>query len=101
MSGKQEPSPPNKEVTPPPVQESPTHVNIKVVNADGTEVFFKIKKTTPFTKMFEAFAQRTGLPLQQIRFSFDGDRITSDLTAEKLKLEEGDVIDALVEQTGG
>ncbi len=51
--------------------------------------------------MFEAYCQRIGCDKNAIRFSFDGNRISSDDTAEKIGMEDGDVIDAMIEQTGG
>ncbi|ETW20046.1 hypothetical protein PFFVO_00947 [Plasmodium falciparum Vietnam Oak-Knoll (FVO)] len=35
------------------------------------------------------------------RFLYDGDRIHGDNTPEQLGIEDGDVIDAMVQQTGG
>lgn len=36
-----------------------------------------------------------------MRFLFDGDRIKGDATPEELGIENGDIIDAMVQQTGG
>ncbi len=82
-------------------EETLPHINIKVVNADGAEVFFKIKPSTTLKKLMEAFCQRLGLQFTSVRFSFDGNRISPEHTAAQLGMEEGDVIDAMVEQTGG
>lgn len=49
----------------------------------------------------EAFCVKLGLQKGSIRFSFDGNRISPEQTAEGLGMQEGDVIDAMVEQTGG
>ena len=38
---------------------------------------------------------------EQRRGRFDGDRLSSDKTAEEVGMEDGDEIDAMVEQTGG
>ena len=64
---------------------------------------FKIKKTTALRKVFKAYAQKQGIPLDTIRFSFDGDRVVDDesTTAGDLGLEDGDIIDANVAQVGG
>ena len=77
------------------------HVTVKVRSIDGEEVTFKIKRTTQLKKLMDAYVQRVSLNRNQVRFVFDGARIGDDDTAEKLELENGDVIDALVEQTGG
>jgi len=80
---------------------SETHVNLKVANAEGNEVFFKIKKTTPFRKLMRAYCKRQGLVRGAVRFTFDGNRIDPDNTPVDLKMVNQDVIDCMVEQTGG
>ena len=78
-----------------------THINIKVVNGAGNEVYFKIKKTTSLRKLMKAYCKREGLANGSVRFSFDGNRVTPDNTPTDLDMENEDVIDALVEQIGG
>lgn len=73
-------------------------LNIKVKDSDGHEVFFKVKKHTKLSKLQRAYADRMGKPLSTIRFLFDGQRINEDDTAETLEMEDGDEIDAMVEQ---
>jgi small ubiquitin-related modifier len=60
------------------------HINVKVVNAEGNEVFFKIKKSTPLKKLMEAYCKRQGLSQGSVRFSFDGNRIDGEQTAEEV-----------------
>merc|ERR1712054_178449 len=67
----------------------------------GSEVQFKIKKTTPLRKLMDAYCSRLGLQASQVRFMVDGERIGPDDTAEKLGLEDEDLIDVAMEQTGG
>ena len=76
-------------------------LNIKVKAQDGTEIFFKIKKSTQLKKLMEAYCQRQGLSNNQCRFIFDGERIKDDDTPETLEMDNGDEIDVMVEQTGG
>ena len=76
-------------------------LNIKVKAQDGSEIFFKIKKTTQLKKLMEAYCQRQGLSNNQCRFIFDGERIKDDDTPETLEMDNGDEIDVMVEQTGG
>eukprot|EP01080_Neovahlkampfia_damariscottae_P004061 gene4061-7350_t len=61
------------------------HINVKVVNADGNEVFFKIKKSTPLKKLMDAFCKRQGLQVGSVRFTFDGNRINENNTAGDVK----------------
>jgi len=77
------------------------HINLKVVGQDGNEVFFKIKKHTALRKLTEAYCQRQGVSPSSIRFLYDGRRIQPDQTPKELGMEDGDVIDAMLHQTGG
>jgi large subunit ribosomal protein L40e len=49
----------------------------------------------------DAYCSRLGLQASQVRFMVDGERIAPDDTAEKLGLEDEDLIDVAMEQTGG
>lgn len=76
-------------------------IQLKVKNAEGKEVLFKLKMTTPLRKLMDAYCQREGLPVDGVRFLYDGERVNRDQTPEELDMQDGDEIDALVEQTGG
>ncbi|CAE8586604.1 unnamed protein product [Polarella glacialis] len=77
------------------------HIQLKVKDQQGSEVQFKIKKSTPLRKLMDAYCIRLGLQASQVRFMVDGERIAADDTAEKLGLEDEDLIDVAMEQTGG
>ena len=89
--------------TEPKIEDKPsdTHINLKVVNSEGNEVFFKIKKTTAVKKLMEAYCKRQGLINGSVRFSFDGTRLKDDATPASVGVQEGDTIDCMVEQVGG
>lgn len=85
-----------------PVQDTkPASLNIKVKSQDGNEVYFKVKKTTPFRRIMEAYCSKVGVETGQVRFLFDGERIEASQTPESLDLEDEDTIDAMVQQLGG
>ena len=67
----------------------------------GEETFFKIKKTTKMSKVFETYASRKGVQSSSLRFLLDGDTINGDQTPKMLELEDQDQIDCMLEQTGG
>ena len=79
-------------------------LTIRISNASGDELSFKIKNTTDFSKIIRRYAQRRGVEAEKLRFYLDdGERISPQLefkTAEILGLEDGDVIVALKEQSG-
>ncbi|ODV97997.1 hypothetical protein PACTADRAFT_63680 [Pachysolen tannophilus NRRL Y-2460] len=77
-----------------------THINLKV--SDGSsEIFFKIKRSTPLKRLMEAFCKRQGKSAESLRFLVDGQRVLPDNTPDDLDLEDGDVIEAHREQIGG
>ena len=82
-------------------KEGGEHINLKVVTQDGNEIFFKCKMTTPLDKLMKAFCNRNGVAANSVRFLFDGNRINGTQTPSELDMEDGDVIDVMVEQQGG
>lgn len=88
-----EPKPEEKTANPP--------IEIKVKDQNGNETFFKIKSATKLCKVFDAYCDRQSLDRRAMRFFFDGTRIQEDDTPSKLEMEGGDMIDAMLEQTGG
>ena len=76
-------------------------INLKVVTQDGNEIFFKCKMTTPLEKLMKAFCSRNGVAMNSVRFLFDGNRVNATQTPGELEMEDGDVIDVMVEQQGG
>ena len=67
----------------------------------GEETFFKIKKTTKMSKVFETYANRKGVQSSSLRFLLDGERIEPDSTPKILELDDQDQIDCMLEQSGG
>jgi len=76
-------------------------VQLKVVNMDGTEIYFQIKKTTKMGKLMTAYCKKQGLVPGSVRFTFDGNRVGTETTPNDLGMDDGDIIDAMVEQIGG
>ena len=75
-------------------------LDLKVVTQAGTEIFFKCKQTTPLSKLMNAFCQRQGINAASVRFLFDGQRLNPQQTPQELEMEDGDVVDVMVEQQG-
>lgn len=74
---------------------------LPLLSQNGEETQFKIKKTTKMGKVFKAYAERKGISQSTLRFLLDGERVADDQTAKMLELEDGDQIDAVLEQVGG
>ena len=76
-------------------------LTIKVIAQDGTHRFFKLKPTTPLSKLMHSWCQNSGVRPDSVRFLFDGQRITETQTPAEFEMEDGDVIDVMQEQQGG
>ena len=71
------------------------------VEAMGDEIIFICKEATAMHKLMNAFCQRQGVAAASVRFLFDGQRLSPEQTPQQLEMEDGDVIDVMVEQQGG
>lgn len=60
------------------------HLNIKVTD-NNNEVFFKIRRTTKLEKLMNAFCDRQGKQLNQVRFMFDGQRVQPNDTPDSVR----------------
>jgi small ubiquitin-related modifier len=66
-------------------------ISVRVKDQTGGEVVFKVKKTTKFSRILDAFCQKKAWDATQVRFVFDGQRLNRDATPEELDMESGDV----------
>ncbi len=73
----------------------------KTLNAWLLQVVFKVKPTTRFEKILNAFCTKKAVDQQQVRFVFDGRRVSPNSTPADMAMEDGDTIDAFLEQIGG
>jgi Ubiquitin-2 like Rad60 SUMO-like len=74
-------------------------LRIKSVLRDD-DIFFRVKGTTRFDQIINAFAAKVGVNVFDLRFMYDGDRVNWSATPNMLELEEGDQIDAYLAQWG-
>ncbi len=47
--------------------------------------FFKVKKSTKMSKIFDAYANRKGVAANALRFLLDGDRIQGEMTPKQVR----------------
>ena len=79
-------------------------LQITIKTADNNEMTFKLKPTTKLSKMLDAFAANKGVPPGSAcpyRFHFDGQRVNPSMTPADLEMEDGDLVDASLQQEGG
>ena len=77
------------------------YIKLKVINQENAEVNFKVKLTTPMSKLKKSYGDRQGVSIDSFRFLFDGKRLADDDTPQSLEMEDGDVIDVFSEMIGG
>mmetsp|Transcript_32280 Transcript_32280/g.37900 ORF Transcript_32280/g.37900 Transcript_32280/m.37900 type:complete len:98 (-) Transcript_32280:244-537(-) len=85
----------------PDVKPPQEQMTVCIKDQSGDETFFKIKKTTKMGKIFGVYAERKGVQVNSIRFTFDGLRVGPEATPDSIGLEDSDQIDCMIEQTGG
>lgn len=79
MSDSEQPATSTQDVKPD--VKSDTHINLKV--SDGSsEIYFKIKRSTPLKKLMDAFCKRQGKDVSSLRFLVDGQRVQNDDTPD-------------------
>ena len=53
------------------------------------------------SKIIDAYTKRLGINTANVRFLVDGKRISPNDTPKTLEMEDGDIVDCQLEQTGG
>ena len=69
--------------------------------SDGAPEMFRIKKTTSFEKLMDAYCKKLGFDKQAIRFCFQGKRLLEQDTPKACGIEDGDDIDIYYRQPFG
>ncbi|XP_055973448.1 small ubiquitin-related modifier 1-like [Sorex fumeus] len=77
------------------------YVKLNVIGQDSGEIHFKVKMTTHLKKLKESYCQKQGVPVNLLKFLFEGSRIGDYHTPKELGMEEEDVIEVYQEQRGG
>ncbi|KAG2131148.1 ubiquitin-related domain-containing protein [Suillus cothurnatus] len=72
-----------------------------VINYEGTQITVKVKHNMAFKKIFDAAEKRFGKEPGTFKFTYDGKRLTPENTPIDMEMEDGDIIDAHLEQLGG
>ena len=55
-------------------------IKLRVVGSDGSEIHFRVKKTTLLGKMKVTYSERVGVPFNYVTFFYEGRRINDDET---------------------
>ncbi|KAL0230238.1 hypothetical protein PCE1_003800 [Barthelona sp. PCE] len=80
-----------------------TEERIEVVIRDPKDntVYFQVKTTTRFSKIFTAFFKSCGIPENSMQFTYNGNSVDPNSTVMDVQFSSGDIIDAHAFQSGG
>lgn len=78
------------------------YIRLRVITSDMTnEVHFRVKSATALGRLKRSYCSKLGFQADELRFVFDGHRITDDDTPNSLGMINDDVIEIYQERTGG
>ncbi|OBZ72954.1 Ubiquitin-like protein pmt3/smt3 [Grifola frondosa] len=72
-----------------------------VIDFEGQHCTVRVRPGATFKKLFEVTEKRFGKEPGTFKFTFAGKRLYPHNTAAELDMEDGDTIDAHLEQLGG
>jgi len=78
----------------------PEKLNL-TVSYGGQQLRFALKPTAKLEKMFNHTATRFNVQISTFRFLYNGKRLKPSDTPDDYHMEDGDEIEAMVEQQGG
>ena len=86
----------------PDASSSQNAIHLKISSQSNEDIVFKVKTTTTFDKIIDKYCERFNIKnKEQVRFLNDGLKIDRHRTPLDLGLEDGDIIECVVEQEGG
>uniref|UniRef100_A0A2S2PM54 Small ubiquitin-related modifier n=1 Tax=Schizaphis graminum TaxID=13262 RepID=A0A2S2PM54_SCHGA len=78
------------------------YIRLRVITSDMTnEVHFRVKAATALLRLKRSYCSKLGFQVDELRFVFDGHRITDEDTPKSLGMINDDVIEIYQERTGG
>ena len=76
-------------------------LRIKLVSNTNQEVLFEVSGKTKLGTVMHAYCNRLKIPINSVRFLFDGNRINEGLLVSQAGLEQDDIIDVQEAMEGG
>ena len=71
-------------------------IQVRTIDENGNAILFALKPTTPLQHLMQAYCNRQGMDMKNLRFMYDGKRIEGAQTPADLDMEDGDTIDVEV-----
>lgn len=82
--------------------EAKESVTLHLMSQDGDEVHIRVRVTTPLVEVMNCFAERKCIKdINQLRFLYDGMKLSKDSTPQLMGMKDGDSIDVMAQQQGG
>jgi hypothetical protein len=78
-------------ITPPPPHDTNDTITIRLKDQMGEEVMFRVRKTTRMMKVFNAYAGRKGMYVEDFPFMIDGEEINPFSSPADLDCKENDI----------
>ncbi|KAG7085609.1 hypothetical protein E1B28_003159 [Marasmius oreades] len=75
-------------------------LNLNIVH-EGQTIQVKVKATMVFKKVFDAAEKKFGKDPGTLKFTYDGSRVNPEDTPASRGMEDGDQLDAFLQQLGG
>ena len=76
-------------------------ITLTIRDQADASLTLRIKKTTPFKKVLDAYAKQAKRNPKTCRLYLDGQRLGLEETPAKVEAEEGDLVEVFWEQLGG
>ncbi|KAL1521743.1 hypothetical protein AB1Y20_021398 [Prymnesium parvum] len=78
----------------------PAQISLKAVTLEGEEQLFMCKTNTQFAQLFTIICRHFQLDPKEIQVLYEGSRLIPYLTPQDYDMEDGDIIDIMMQQTG-
>lgn len=76
-------------------------IHLTVTDQQGDQFIFSLKYSWTFRKLFDAYGKVKSVDPKGYRFLFEGKHLRSEQTPNEFGMEDGDEINAMLEQRGG
>ncbi|KAK4482571.1 hypothetical protein RD792_009731 [Penstemon davidsonii] len=80
---------------------TPPQVKLGIKSQAGDEMYFRVALDKKFQGLFMKYCMENNLDYKTVAFFYDGKRIKSTMTPAEFGMEDEEIIDAMVHQTGG
>ncbi|EPR78104.1 Ubiquitin-like protein [Spraguea lophii 42_110] len=77
------------------------HINIKILDNEGTTIECKVKRHTTFSKILDEYAKATNKSPKELKVALRGKFLSLEQTPNCVAMEDGDSLEIMSTQIGG